>query len=164
MASCVYKLGVINTKPVFIGGHDLNNPIRIKLRKQIKKIIDTLLLDKDRAIIGITGLSLGLEQDFAISCVENNIDYIAYIVNENEEELWKDLPVSIREQYKNLYSKAHEIISIGSKNTYSPKENLLKMEKIIRDCDGIIILQTEYQKDNLISKKYNDKSFYYINV
>lgn len=134
------KVGVVGLRPYFIGGHDANNEVR----NTINAFIYTYLsgLRDNKTVVGLTGLGLGVEQDFARICYDLNIDYYAYLPYVDQEQRWKYLPAEIIKEYNFLLKNAlhTEIISDGN---YSPHKNLVKTQKIIENADHIIWVQNK---------------------
>lgn len=138
--SKITKIGIVGPRPYFIGGHDPDNDIRTFIRLSITEILDKLVLNK--TLLGLTGLNIGVEQDFASVCYNMGVDYCVYLPYNEQEDRWKYLPPETTIEYNFLLSKAlkQEIISEGS---YSPHKNLLKIYRIIADADEIIWIRNK---------------------
>lgn len=149
------KIGIIGPKPVLIGGHDYNNPTRIIVRNKITNLIENLKKQEIK-ILGFTGLSLGVEQDFAISCYENNIEYIAILPFEKQESGWKEIPY-VQKIYQELLERSNHS-TLLEKGGYSPKKIINKYKKIIEISDMVICVETKdsrtpEQIQNLLKNK-----------
>jgi hypothetical protein len=134
MASNVLKVGVVGLRPYFIGGHDPDNDIRKHIKYSMYTYLEKL---KDCTVLGLTGLGIGIEQDFAVVCSSLAIDYYAYLPFAEQESRWKYLPTNTIPNYLKLLNKAigHECVSEGN---YSPHKNILKTLKVISSSDHII--------------------------
>lgn len=132
------KISILGPKSWSIGGHDIDHPIRQIIRQKIDKFLDTLITD-NKVIIGLTGLSLGVEQDFAIALIAKNIDYKVYLPYLDQENYWENLPKCVHEKYAELLKKAINVVNLFDGH-YSPKKNVNKKHKIIKESDIIIFV------------------------
>jgi hypothetical protein len=96
----VFKVGIIGPRPFSYGDHDTNCGIRTFTKNVIKKILKKHQRNYG-TVIGITGLGLGAEQDFAEACTELNIGYSGFLAYPNLEATLRKLPGQ-QEKYKNL--------------------------------------------------------------
>jgi kynureninase len=155
------KIGIIGPRSYSLGGHDPSGLIRLRLYNQIETIFRKLNND-DKIIIGLTGLSLGVEQDFARLCKDNNVEYNVYLSHENQEKQWKDLPVHILEQYDELVESSRCCINIADGN-YSPKKHIQKQIKIMKDSDVLIVISGSLPiKNEKIQSMLDEKKNYTI--
>jgi uncharacterized phage-like protein YoqJ len=138
--SKITKIGVVGPRPYFVGGHDPDNDTRKYIRESISTILEKLLNNK-RIVIGLTGLNIGAEQDFAIACKKMDVDYHCYLPYEEQELRWKYLPNTAIELYLSLLKTA-SYIEIVSEGKYSPKKNLTKLQKIIQESDELIYIRS----------------------
>jgi uncharacterized phage-like protein YoqJ len=130
-------VGIIGPKPFLLGGHNSDNPIRRQLRSKIQQVLNELL-NKHQCIKGLTGLSIGCEQDFATSCKELGIDYEVVLPFDNQEEMLTD--VCSLEYYERLLQDASGMISLGG--LYSPKAIIKKYQRIIQSSDYVILVNS----------------------
>jgi kynureninase len=150
------KVGIIGPRSYSLGGHDPSGDIRLGLSYQINNIFKKLS-DDDKIILGLTGLSLGVEQDFARLCFENNIQYNVYLSHDNQEKQWRDLPCHILEEYDKLINNSKSCINISDGN-YSPKKHIQKQIKILKESDIIIWISGTFPfKNEKIQTLLNDK-------
>lgn len=160
------KIGILGPKPYpSLDGHDKSNPIRLSKINNIKRILsDIISKDQNNAYLGLTGLSLGIEQDFAHICIDLNIDYHVYLSHENITSQWGSLPVEITKDYQYLLDHALEVKNIG-KTTYTPKKIINRKMKIYYDSDILIHVKSKFDKliDNILeeNKEYN-KTIYHV--
>ncbi len=135
------KIGIIGAKPIGLGGHDIHNPIRAAV---YQNIISILKQYHDQSIIGLTGLGLGVEQDFARACLDIGIEYNVYLPYDNQEDYWDKLD-SVIQEYHRLKDAALNVkqINVGG---FSTKKILTKTQRIIHDADIIIIVKDEFCK------------------
>ena len=131
----VIKISVYGPKPYSMGGHNLSSE-SCPIRNAIQDIVDDLQ-DQDKILIGLTGLSLGLEQDFAYICLQNKIPYNVYLSHDTQERSWADLPEELLKKYQDLLDEAenHTIINTGA---FSPKKALNRQLRVMKDSDYII--------------------------
>lgn len=153
------KIGILGPKPYpSLDGHDKSNPIRLSKINNIKRILsDIISKDQNNAYLGLTGLSLGIEQDFAHICIDLNIDYHVYLPYDNMQESWGNLPIEITKDYEYLLSHALEIKNIG-KSTYTPKKAITKKLQIYYDADILIYVKSDIDKFIEILEKENKKN------
>ena len=142
------KIGVIGPRSFVLGGHDYQNSIRSDLREKFKSILMRYYSDNIN-ILGVTGLGLGSEQDFALSCADIGIDYIGVLAFPDQEERWPDLP-DVQKQYRELCDRANHTI-VMNEGRYSPKKIIEKNIKIIEMCDVILYVYcSQYPKSTKI--------------
>lgn len=151
------KVGIVGLRPYFIGGHDTDNDVRNTINSFIYAYLATL--QEQQTIMGMTGLGLGVEQDFARICYDLNIDYYVYLPYHDQEQRWKYLPVDIVREYNFLLKHAlhSEIISDGN---YSPHKNLIKTKKIVENSDHIIWVQNHKTStiNSLLAESFKKES------
>ena len=137
----IVSVGIIGPRPHFIGGHDIDAERRIELKQQIKSILSKLLEQKPKVLVGNTGLGLGAEQDFALACLDLNIDYRCFLPFENQEELWANIPHA-QSLYESLLQNSieHFFINEGS---YSPKKILNKNTIIAEKSTLLLLVETD---------------------
>lgn len=133
-----YNIGIIGPRSFIAGGHDVYSEHRIKLREDFYRILSRI--DQPYQSVGLTGLGLGPEQDFAISCRELNIPYSSYLAFPNQEERWINLPEANR-KFQELLADATGILFV-SNGFYSPKKIEKKNQKIVEDADLLIFVET----------------------
>lgn len=131
-------------RPASIGGHDPTNPIRSNINLQIYKILQEQI-KKHELILGLTGLTIGVEQDFAEICLNLKIDFNVYLAYEQMSKKWGNLP-HIKEKYDYLLSKALNTIVLN-KTTYSPVKNYNKNLILIREADLVIYVNNPIKKN-----------------
>lgn len=131
----MYKIMITGHRPSKIGGYDFDNPIRIKIRDKIKNI---LLEHKKihKEIVCISGMAIGVDQDFCSVCLDLKIPYIAYVPFNGQENIW---PTPAKNFYKELLNKAKAIKTV-SKGGYSPKKMQIRNEAMANDCDMAIAI------------------------
>lgn len=135
------KVGIIGAKPFTLGSQDFEAPCRIDIRKALDTIFTEVIGSQDIVVSGITGLNIGIEQDFALSCLENRINYIVYLPFADQKKLWIDYPNTFQNKYEDLLDKADHVNTIN-KGDFSPRKILLQNKKLISDSD-IIIYHTD---------------------
>lgn len=100
------NLTVTGHRPPKIGGFSMS-PLRKKVRKAISEKLRELKPD-----YGITGMALGVDQDFAEICIQLGIPFIAAVPFSGQETAW---PKESQETFHKLLKLAHhvEIVSPG---------------------------------------------------
>lgn len=142
----IRKLGIIAPRTFTTGGFDISDNVRIRIRKFSERIVTGILAsglsqDPNFTLVGITGLGLGPEQDFADICRDHNVDYSGYLSFENQNERWNKLPVDITNKYFEYLEKAVGIHQTAE-GQYSPRKTLRHNNKVVEDSDFVIIINT----------------------
>jgi hypothetical protein len=149
----VLKVGIIGPRTFGLGGHDIENPIRKILRDEI---VAYLISQQQlgQTVLGITGLDIGAEQDFAIACLTSNIDFTCYVSYTDHEHVFETIP-DVRGLYDKLYNSAISRI-ILSDGDYSPKKTLAKSRRVIHDADCVIYVKNplKHQPCSLLQLAY----------
>ncbi len=135
------KVGIIGSKPFVLGSQDFTADCRVNIRHGLDKIFTEVIGCQDIVISGITGLNIGIEQDFALSCLDNRINYIVYLPFADQKKLWINYPNTFQNKYDNLLEQADHVNTIN-KGDFSPRKILLQNKKLISDSD-IIIYHTD---------------------
>ena len=126
------KVMVTGHRPSKIGGDSKDNPVRAKIIQKIKFLINEL---NDLAPIeGITGMAIGVDQDFAEICMDLDIPFLAYIPFVGQENNW---PVPVKAEYQNILERSEDIIVVNE-GGYTPKKMMERNVKMLEDCDIII--------------------------
>ncbi len=138
MAREVLRVGVLGPRPSNLDGHDPQNAKRVFIRNEICKILSEYQ-KRYKAIVGLTGLALGVEQDFAQVCIDCRIDYVTYLPYAEQENGWEKLGTNVLTHYQSLLNKSHQVLSVAE-GKYSPKKIIAKKQKIIKDSDVMIFV------------------------
>jgi len=152
----IVKISILGPKPYSLGGHDASGELRSKIQKSISFILDGLEKE-DKVVLGLTGLSLGLEQDFAQICKDKGISYNVYLSHDSVDAQWEHLPSNICEKYNELLENAHSSIVLDD-GGYSPKKIVHRQLRILKDSDIVIYVsgflpqKNERIKDSLVEK------------
>lgn len=155
-----YKIGIISPRTYSTGSHDPNSDLRTGLGKKIEEIL--LALKKERKfIVGVSSLTLGLEQDFCDLCLKNEIDYMCFIAHEKQEEQWRKLPNYIYEKYIDLIKSSLSITQVGD-GVYSPRKVFRKHNRLINYCDAIILIDSPMIKYDPLAKMLKKKRVFRI--
>lgn len=126
------KVMVTGHRPEKIGGYDPNNPIRVALRAAMRS---RLLAHAPE--VAITGMALGIDQDFAQVCLEVNIPYIAAVPFPEQPSKW---PPASQEHYRWLLRQASKVVYVSLPG-YSREKMLIRNEWMVDHVgeDGIVI-------------------------
>jgi uncharacterized phage-like protein YoqJ len=87
-----------------LSGYDENNPLRVWVREQMAYRLRRL-----RPLYGISGMAIGVDQDFAEVCVALRIPLIAAIPFRGQERQW---PYPSQQRYHQLLKLAHEVVVV----------------------------------------------------
>jgi uncharacterized phage-like protein YoqJ len=101
-------LTVTGHRPNKIGGYNPNSPLRVKVRS---KIYDFLAEHKPE--LAISGMALGVDQEFATICDQLNIPFIAAIPFAGQEKRW---PADSQTYYQELLALAQEVVVVTDGN------------------------------------------------
>ncbi len=96
------KLGITGHRPHRLGGHDPENPVIRRIEHNLICIL-TSLKTHGYAVIGLTGMALGVDQAFARACLSTQTPYHAYIPLPEQPNRWPD---SSRAVYRDLLTHA----------------------------------------------------------
>jgi len=155
----IIKVGIIGPKPFGLGGYD-NNTYRLKIKTSIQNLFKSLM--KEYTVVGITGLGLGIEQDFVQLCIDNSIEYVVYLPYNEQEKYWSHLSPDVIKNYTYYLDQALNIIQLDD-GKFSPKKILHKKKKILNESDYIIcVSHKEIEQINVLNKNllkdYQDKT------
>lgn len=81
------KIAVTGHRPDKLGGYDENNPLAIVVKKHIRKVLSFY---KDKELITICGMALGIDQWWAEACIELKIPFIAAVPFKGMESKWPE--------------------------------------------------------------------------
>lgn len=132
-------VGIIAPKPYLTGGHDRDNMLRLRLQDSIRlTLMDIIKKHAGTPVVGITGLSPGLEQDFAHIFIELKQRFEVYLAYQDQEDMWTDI-INL-EDYHNLLDKASEqhLLDDGA---FNPKKILKRNIRILQKCDYTILVE-----------------------
>jgi uncharacterized phage-like protein YoqJ len=124
---------VTGHRPNKLGGYDPNNEIRTYTTAEMKRILLTTQQTYPE-IVGISGMAIGIDQDFANLCVSLDIPFIAYVPFEGQECKW---PPQGQKEYRELIEKAQEV-KVISTGHYSPRKMQKRNEAMADDSDFAI--------------------------
>jgi len=134
------KIGIVGPRCYCLDGHDIHNDTRVALRLWMSNILNSLKTQFD--VMGYTGLLLGSDQDFALSCIECDIKFTVVTPYESPEKYWIDTESNVK-LYHSLLDQSYNNILLN-KGKYSPKKIINKHKFIITHCDIIIFIQSLY--------------------
>lgn len=116
-------------RPDKIGGYNYYNPQRIWIREQMKKALVDLQADKT-----ITGMALGIDQDFAQVSFELAIPFIAALPFIGQESQW---PKSSQDYYWWLLERADEVVVV-SPGGYAPYKMQIRNKWMVDHCNWLV--------------------------
>jgi uncharacterized phage-like protein YoqJ len=123
------KLAVTGHRPTKIGGYDPNNPIRVAIREWLEHQVQLL-----KPSTGISGMALGVDQDFAKVCIAKAIPLIAAIPFVGQENAWPD---SSRRVYYDILKKAKETVVV-CQGGYAASKMQKRNEWMVDNCDVLL--------------------------
>lgn len=148
----VVKIALFGPKPYFLDGHNAENKLRDSIRDQIRSILHRIRQEcgEDTVIVGVTGLNIGVEQDFASICRENNIEYMVLSAHEEEHARLPQIP-GLSETYHDLLTHClnHRILSPGS---FTNRKQGVRNKQMVNMADIVIVV--DYPKHS----KYTNKT------
>lgn len=103
-------LTVTGHRPNKIGGYNPNSPLRIKVRSAIYDF-----LTEHKPELAISGMAIGVDQEFATICDQLQIPFIAAIPFVGQEKKW---PQETQDHYNDLLTLAQEV-TITSDGPYA---------------------------------------------
>ena len=113
---------------------------RVKVRNRLRNILRKVK-EKYPEVIGISGMAIGIDQDFCYICIELQIPFDAYLPFEGQALIW---PKPIQNEYKNLLKKARQCI-IVSDGGYSPSKMHVRNKAMADECDAAIAVWDQRQ-------------------
>lgn len=122
-------VAVTGHRPPKIGGYSHDNPVRTWIRTALRESLRLL-----KAQRGITGMALGVDQDFAEVCIELGLPFTAAIPCDGQESRW---PADSQEFYRKLITSAAEVVTV-SPGPYAPQKMLTRNKWMVDQCDALI--------------------------
>lgn len=123
---------VTGHRPDKCGGYNENNPLRTRIRSHMRTHLENL-----QPTLGITGMALGSDQDFARCCIEIGLPFLAAVPFLFQESKW--LPEA-QKRYFELLDKAKEVVYVSLPG-YTPQKMLARNHWMIEAIqnDGIVL-------------------------
>lgn len=116
-------------RPDKIGGYDYYHPQRVWIREQMKRALVDLGATKT-----ISGMALGIDQDFAQVSIELGLPFIAALPFLDQESRW---PKSSQEYWWWLLERADDMV-IVSPGEYSAAKMQVRNEWMVDHCDRLL--------------------------
>lgn len=116
-------------RPNKIGGYEWEAPQRVWVRQQIKQSLIELRPDKC-----ISGMALGVDQDFAFICATLGIPFTAALPFIGQENRW---PASSQKFYEWLLERAADVVVV-SPGEYSANKMQVRNEWMVDHCDILL--------------------------
>ncbi len=121
-------IAVTGHRPIQLGGYG-DTPTRAVIVEALR----AALLDLQPAK-AISGMALGVDQDFARVCIELDIPFVAAIPFAGQERLW---PHPAREQYRELLACATEVVTV-CEGGYAAWKMQTRNQWMVNHCDQLI--------------------------
>lgn len=118
-------------RPNKIGGFEFSNPKRVWIRDRIR---DQLVSLKPNTCI--SGMALGIDQDFAFISIEMGIPFIAAIPFEGQESKW---PLPSQRFFNELLALASRI-EIVSPGGYAAWKMQVRNEFLVDECNVLLAI------------------------
>lgn len=99
------KLCVTGHRPEKIGGYDPMNEVRVALRKEMRRVLVELAPE-----LAISGMALGIDQDFVSVCIDLHIPFIAAVPFLGQESTW---PTESQRIYFALLDRADKVVYVS---------------------------------------------------
>jgi uncharacterized phage-like protein YoqJ len=125
----INTLAVTGHRPDKIGGYNPQSPLRVWVKEQLR--VKLLELQPTNAI---SGMALGVDQDFAELCAELNIPFIAAIPFVGQDRVW---PADSRIAYARLLTQATSQVVV-SPGAYAPWKMQRRNEWMVDQCDCLL--------------------------
>jgi uncharacterized phage-like protein YoqJ len=116
-----FMIAVTGHRPPKIGGYTPTAPKRLWIRDQLRSTLHQIQQELPRRfqVRGITGMALGVDQDFALICQDLGIPYDAYIPGSQGEQTskwsWNKHALQL---YANLIAGAQNTINVPNISNY----------------------------------------------
>ncbi len=123
------RVAATGHRPDKIGGYDWYAPQRLWIRDQIKHALVDL-----KATHGISGMALGVDQDFAYACIELSIPFTAAVPFVGQESSW---PKHSQDWFDWLLERADEVIIVSS-GGYDAYKMQVRNEWMVDHCDVLL--------------------------
>ncbi len=129
---------VTGHRPPKIGGYDPRNELRTWVRDQLKIALSDISKEHDE-LIAISGVALGVDQDFAETALGMAIKVLAYVPGTFQPTNW---PLRSQKEYFTLLGKIKdsggEIRVPPNTDKYSSKLLMQRNADMVDDCDVAI--------------------------
>lgn len=116
-------------RPDKIGGYDYYAPQRVWIREQLRTALVDLHADKT-----ISGMALGVDQDFAQVSIELAIPFVAAMPFIGQEDRW---PESSRKYFDWLLERADEVV-IVSPGGYGAFKMQIRNKWLVDNSDALV--------------------------
>lgn len=123
------RVAVTGHRPEKIGGYDYYHPQREWVRRRLRESLLEL-----KPTMTITGMALGVDQDFAQVSFELAIPFLAAIPFAGQEDQW---PKSSQRYYEWLLVQADDVIVV-SPGGYAWYKMHLRNHWMVENCDHLI--------------------------
>lgn len=120
---------VTGHRPDKIGGYDYWAPQRVWIREMLLGTLETLRPEKT-----ISGMALGVDQDFAQVCIDMGLPFIAALPFLDQEITW---PPSSRKYFDWLLERADSVVVV-SPGSYSPAKMQVRNQWMVDHCNTLI--------------------------
>lgn len=122
-------LAVTGHRPHKLGGYSGNHPLRQAVRQQLQ---DLLFAQQPEMVI--SGMALGVDQDFAELALALRIPLIAAVPFRGQESVW---PAAAQEHYRALLAQASDVTYVST-GGYAAWKLQRRNEWMVDHCDQLI--------------------------
>jgi uncharacterized phage-like protein YoqJ len=109
-------------------GYVENNPLRVWVKGRIRDY-----LRRVRPLYAISGMAIGVDQDFVEVCIDLRIPFIAAIPFVGQERRWRP---KAQAKYRALLAKAYEVVVV-SEGGYERWKMLARNEWMVDHCSEV---------------------------
>ncbi|MBI2061032.1 MAG: DUF1273 family protein [Nitrospirae bacterium] len=122
-------LAVTGHRPDKIGGYDETHPTRRAVRTGIRKVLEGI-----SPTVALSGMALGVDQDFAEECISLGIPFVAVVPFRGQENVWRGYA---RERWRNLLRQAVAVVNV-SPPPYAGWKLQRRNEWMVDRCDALL--------------------------
>ena len=122
-------VSITGHRPDKLGGYNFYNPVRFWIRERIRVQLRELC-----PRYTITGMALGVDQDFAYVCIEERVPFLAAVPFAGQETRW---PTESQRFYKELLARAWTTV-IVCQGEYTARKMQIRNEYMVNNCDVLL--------------------------
>ena len=122
------KAAATGHRPDKIGGYDYYAPQRVWIRNRMRSELMDLMPE-----YVISGMALGIDQDWAQVAIDLAIPFIAALPFTGQESQW---PKSSQDYYHSLLEQAHRIVVVSS-GGYAAHKMQVRNEWMVDNCTDL---------------------------
>jgi uncharacterized phage-like protein YoqJ len=109
-------------------GYIEDNPLRIWVKGRMRDY-----LRRAKPLYAISGMAIGVDQDFAEVCIELRVPFVAAVPFIGQERRWRP---DAQEKYRALLAKAHEVVVV-SDGPYERWKMIARNQWMVDHCNEV---------------------------